>query len=236
MSIFNLHNVYKQASDIVSICTEGQFAIIDENGYPKVATRSCIKATGINELYFSSNVSGHLIQSILNNPKSSVCFEKDGNNITLVGTAQLVNDPEVKKNLWLDWFINHYPGGLDDPDYGIIKFTTEYVSLWMDRKVYKFDVADLKQITSRCGLMCNSCEWKVPNNCKGCIASSGNPFYGTCRIATCAQEKELLHCGLCDEMPCELLKEFSCGDGEHCDIPKGARIEVLKMWAEIPLE
>jgi Uncharacterized stress protein (general stress protein 26) len=125
MSIFNLHNVYKQASDIVSKCTEGQFAIIDENGYPKVATRSCIKVTGINEAYFSSNVSGHLIQSILNNPKSSVCFEKDGNNITLVGKTKLVTDFEVKKDLWLDWFVNHYPGGFDDLDYGIIKFETE---------------------------------------------------------------------------------------------------------------
>lgn len=224
-------DIFKQASDMVNACEVGSFSALDENGYPNVATRSRVKSNGIMEIYFSTDTSGNMANSILRNAKSSVCFRTDGDNISLVGKSEIVTDMAVKKNLWLDWFINHFSGGVEDPEYCVIKFTTERVSMWVDRKVYKFSIDEITEITSRCGLMCNSCDFKEPNNCKGCIASNGNPFYGKCPIAHCAQEKGLLHCGQCDEMPCDNLRDYSCGDSEHSDHPKGARLDVLRMWA-----
>lgn len=223
-------NVFKKATDLVNQCEEGYFGVIDDQGYPDVATRSNIKPNGIVSCYFSSDASGRMVRSIKNNEKTSVCFRNEGDNVTLVGTSSIVHDKEVKKELWQDWFINHYPEGINDPEYCIVKFETKRVSLWVDHEIAQFDISEVQEVTSRCGLMCNNCEWKKPYNCKGCIASNGQPFHGECPIAICAQDKGFTHCGECDSMPCDKLFEYSCGDGEHCDKPKGARLDVLRMW------
>lgn len=82
-------------------------------------------------------------------------------------------------------------------------------------------------IDTRCGLCCAVCEYKSPCNCGGCVATNGKPFHGDCPVATCAQNKKLMHCGECDEFPCKLLSDFS-SDPNHGDTPSGARIEVLR--------
>lgn len=74
-----------------------------------------------------------------------------------------------------------------------------------------------------CGLACSECSYREDSNCKGCIASKGNPFYGgECAIAKCCKDKGIQFCGECGDMPCELLSKFSY-DKEQGD--NGARIE-----------
>ena len=89
----------------------------------------------------------------------------------------------------------------------------------------------MSEIETRCGLICATCEYRERTGCGGCIATNGHPFYGECRLAVCCQEKGHLHCGLCPEFPCELLKEFS-SDPEHGDNPHWARIEQCRTWAK----
>lgn len=86
-------------------------------------------------------------------------------------------------------------------------------------------------IDTRCGLSCETCEYKAPCHCGGCIATMGNPFHGACPVALCCQNKGFAHCGQCTELPCELLQQYSC-DPEHGDTPPGARIERCKKWAQ----
>ena len=73
---------------------------------------------------------------------------------------------------------------------------------------------------------------KIGGTCvnRGCIPTNGNPFHGECPVAVCCQEKGLVHCGQCPEIPCELLTSYSC-DKENGDSPVGARIEQCKRWA-----
>ena len=86
-------------------------------------------------------------------------------------------------------------------------------------------------VESRCGLLCSACQFKATHGCKGCVETMGNPFYGSCPIAACCQDRGYAHCGNCPDMPCQALYDYSCGDGEHCDKPKGARLEVLRQWS-----
>jgi len=66
------------------------------------------------------------------------------------------------------------------------------------------------EIPNPCGLVCDSghCLFfsgeKSPK-CPGCIKCMGNPFWGECKIYKCATEKDVEHCGLCNDFPCELL-------------------------------
>lgn len=226
-------NIFKKASDMINVQEEAIVAVITPDGYPHAATRSNLKSNGLLGSYFTSNTSGVMMSALKENPKASVCYQIGSDNITLTGTCTIVEDMDIKESLWIDWFINHYPGGVADPEYCVVKFTTEKVSLWVEREVTKFNIDEISEQTTYCGLMCQNCEWKEPNNCQGCVASRGKPFYGTCPIAECAIEKNIAHCGECSDLPCDLLNGYSCGDSEHCDNPKGARIDVVKMWAEV---
>jgi hypothetical protein len=57
--------------------------------------------------------------------------------------------------------------------------------------------------------------------CKGCRSDELYVHSGCahCKIRACAEERGILHCGLCDEFPCERIRAFQ-GDGRvhHRDI------------------
>ncbi|HCC08296.1 MAG TPA: hypothetical protein DEP72_09100 [Clostridiales bacterium] len=82
-------------------------------------------------------------------------------------------------------------------------------------------------IESRCGLKCNTCEWKGPMGCKGCMESNGDMAWGTCKLAKCCMDKKHNHCGKCGKFPCDELNEFAY-DKEHGN--NGERLETLKTW------
>ena len=84
---------------------------------------------------------------------------------------------------------------------------------------------------TRCWLICEGCGYREANGCRGCIATMGNPFHGQCPVAQCCQEKGYVHCGQCPELPCELLRQYSC-DPVHGDTPPGKRIEQCRIWRE----
>lgn len=77
-------------------------------------------------------------------------------------------------------------------------------------------------ITTYCGLDCDTCDFKEPCNCGGCVATQGKPFHGHCDVAVCAVAKGKAFCGECENFPCDTLKRYSF-DPEHGD--NGARIE-----------
>lgn len=225
-------NIIKKANDIIKNATEGYVGVIDEEHYPSVATRSIIKPINIFECYFSTGIDGNLATRVKKNSKASVCIRDKNNNISLLGDFEIITDNALKKEMWLDWFINHYKEGVDDPIYCLLKFTTRKVSLWMDGESSEFYVSDLKKAQSRCGLLCDPCTYKESHSCGSCIKTNGHPFHGECPVAICCQERGFVHCGQCSDMPCEKLYEYSCGVSEHCDRPKGARLEMLRMWKD----
>jgi general stress protein 26 len=224
-------NIFEKANQIIRTCGEAQLGVIDENGYPSVSTVSPIKPENVFEMYFSTNIGGGKEKRLSMNNKASVCYCKDGNNITLVGEVEVFTDQETKSKYWLDWFKDHYSGGETDPIYCIIKFTTKRVSLWVGNEGAQFTIDELLTVQSRCGLLCAGCTYKESHGCKGCLKLDGKPFWGTCDVAKCCINKGYPHCGECPDMPCQDLRNMSYGDDEHNDKPEGARIEVCKAWA-----
>lgn len=223
-------NLFAKANQVLRNSDTAYIGVIDQQGYPSVSTASPIRPEDIFSLFFATGIEANKTKRILADKRASVCFRSGENNVTLVGEAEILTDQSSKSAYWLDWFINHFEKGETDPAYCIIKFTTVRLSLWIDRESAEFSVADLLQIQSRCGLLCDGCSYKISQGCKGCMAMQGQPFWGTCPVATCCEAKGYLHCGSCPEMPCELLQEFSCGSGSEADKPAGARIAMCRAW------
>jgi len=111
-------------------------------------------------------------------------------------------------------------------------------------------MADPKLLLGVCGLYCGACyhfQASFPENrhlledaarkgrdllgftCSGCRSSSLYIYAGCaeCQLRACAERKQIQHCGLCDEYPCQQLIAFQ-NDGRvhHLDIQ--ANIAELK--------
>lgn len=85
------------------------------------------------------------------------------------------------------------------------------------------------QMIGRCGAYCGDCEWKERMHCAGCQACNAKVFWGECAIAKCSIEKGYLHCGYCEELPCQKLQD-AFDNPEHGD--SGERLANLRSWAK----
>ena len=83
---------------------------------------------------------------------------------------------------------------------------------------------------SRCGIQCTQCDYAEKMNCKGCLAMN-NPFWGTCDVKNCCEQRKYDHCGQCPDFPCDELTGMSYAEEEG---DNGKRIETCRMWAAYP--
>lgn len=81
-------------------------------------------------------------------------------------------------------------------------------------------------LKAMCGLECEKCSYREPNNCPGCVAAQGKMYWGECPVAVCCRDKELAHCAHCTKFPCKSLESFAY-DATHGDA-EGSRILNLK--------
>jgi len=106
-------------------------ALIDENGYPSASTLSISKADGIKWLTFLSGLESNKAKRISKCNRGSVCINSSKYNITLVGTLEILTDPDIKREMWQEPLSSIYSGP-DDPKYCVIRFNTERYSIFFD--------------------------------------------------------------------------------------------------------
>lgn len=106
-------------------------ALIDLDGYPTASTITASKADGIRWITFCTGLGGTRTNRINNCNRASICFNASDYNITLVGTIEVITDPEVKKEMWYSGLSNHFSGP-EDPNYCVLRFTTERYNLLVD--------------------------------------------------------------------------------------------------------
>lgn len=127
-----------KAEAIMEKASIATIANIDDQGYPRASTISNIKTDGVKEVWFVTGLKSSKVKFFTMNNRASVCYCDEGNNnnnnITLIGTVEVLTDPQLKKQLWMDWFINYFPGGVLDPNYCILKFTANAGVFWIDNQ------------------------------------------------------------------------------------------------------
>lgn len=127
--------IIKRAGEIIAerIGTPQNFctlAFVDLDGYPHTTTISISKADGIRWLTFCTGT-GSKSEIINNCNKASVCINSAEYHISLTGTVEQITDLDVKKEMWYNGLKNHF-SGYDDPNYCVLKFTTERYNLLVD--------------------------------------------------------------------------------------------------------
>jgi len=137
--------IIARAGEIVAKKTGGGndgycvLALIDQNGYPTASTISASKADGINWITFCAGLGSDKTNRIEKCNRASVCFDAIDYNITLVGTIEILTDPDSKKEMWYDGLVNHFSGP-EDLGYCVLRFKTERYNLLVDWKEAKGDL------------------------------------------------------------------------------------------------
>lgn len=134
------NELISKAAAIMKASGTAVIALIDENGFPRASTISCLKTEGINHAWFATGLSSGKVRCIRLNNKAGLCYCDGNNNVTLMGTIEILTEPEIKKEMWVDWFINHFPDGETDPEYCILRFSAEKAVFWIDSKYNEFDL------------------------------------------------------------------------------------------------
>lgn len=134
----------EKMASMVSKSSVAYLASVDEEGYPRVVPMAVIQTDGIAHIWFATGLESQKVQHYKKNPKASVCIQDQHDGITLTGTVEVLQDGETRKKMWVDWFIEHFPGGIDDPNYCLLKFFPKKALIWIDQQFESFDLTDEK--------------------------------------------------------------------------------------------
>ncbi|GAA6256369.1 pyridoxamine 5'-phosphate oxidase family protein [Bacteroides sp. f07] len=122
----------EKAVELLQRCEVVTLASVNKEGYPRPVPMSKISAEGISTIWMSTGADSLKTLDFLSNPKAGLCFQDKGDSVALTGTVEVVTDEKMKKELWQDWFIEHFPGGPADPGYVLLKFESNYATYWIE--------------------------------------------------------------------------------------------------------
>jgi len=138
-AIAKAEEIVKSKTAEVNMGVGVTLSLLDHEGYPTTSTLSISKANGIRQITFGASLDSNKAKRAKANSRASICiFDDDYEsgayyNITLVGDIEVVTDAQTKKETWYPGLEAHFPnGGLDDPSYCVLKFTTKRYNLWVD--------------------------------------------------------------------------------------------------------
>lgn len=134
-------NIVEKADKIVNeLAAKGSenyctLALISPQGYPMMSTITISKCDGIKWMTFCT---GHGVKDerIKHSDKAGVCINSENYHISLTGRIEIVEDIDVKREMWYEGLENHF-SGYDDPNYNVLKFTAEEYNLLIDWEAAK---------------------------------------------------------------------------------------------------
>ncbi|MBD5443935.1 MAG: pyridoxamine 5'-phosphate oxidase family protein [Lachnospiraceae bacterium] len=122
-------------------------ASVDEDGFPNMKAMFVPRKIEGDCFYFTTNLSSMRSQQFMKNPKASLYFYNKGRfkyeGIMLIGTMEVLQDDEIRKEIWRPGDTMYYKQGVTDPDYCVLKFTAIKGRRYCDLKSESFEFAAL---------------------------------------------------------------------------------------------
>ncbi len=127
-----MNSLEEQASAMLQRCPVVVLASIGKDGCPRPVPMCNIKADGTSVIWMATGANSRKTEDFRNDPHAGLCFHEGGNSVVLTGSVEIVTDPALKRELWMDAFIDHFPGGPDDPNYVLLQFRKSEATYWID--------------------------------------------------------------------------------------------------------
>ena len=150
----NIKDVVKviQASESAQIATFGKdetegfpeiralLNLANPKMYPKLKDKAISVDGETVTIYFTTNTSSRKIKQIRANNKVCLYFvlPKKFKGISAIGTIEEVTDLSEKEAFWQTGWLIYYHKGPKDPDYTLLKFTSQYMHCWGNLGIHNF--------------------------------------------------------------------------------------------------
>ena len=117
----------EKAEQLLQRCEVVVITSVNEEGYPRPVPMSKIKSEGYSVVWMATGNDSLKTKDFRLNPKAGLCYSENGNSVALTGEVEV-----IKKELWQEWFIAHFPLGPADPNYVLLKFKGQKATIWID--------------------------------------------------------------------------------------------------------
>jgi general stress protein 26 len=101
---------------------------VNKDNAPNIKAMLVMKREGLKTFYFASNNSAIRTEQFKQNNNACVYFSGGPiyRGLMLEGTMEILNDEANKKLIWRNDFKDAYKnGGINDPDYCVLRFTAK---------------------------------------------------------------------------------------------------------------
>jgi len=154
MGLEEVEEVKKSALNLISESKAAYLTTIDSEGFP--ITRAMFNLRNkeqfpefseffqnqedIFSIYISTNTASTKVEHLKNNPLMCVYFCDADNfqGFMLGGSVEFIENPKLKKNIWLDWWTQYYPKGIEDPDYTLLRLNPKTARYYFKLKQVNF--------------------------------------------------------------------------------------------------
>jgi len=116
---------------------------VSKDNAPNIKAMIAAKHDGLKTFYFASNYSAMRTEQLKQNKNACLYFNGGliYRGLMLEGTMEILNDREVKVLVWNNKFKGAYKnGGIDDPDFCVLKFTAKTGRYYFYYSTESFDV------------------------------------------------------------------------------------------------
>lgn len=127
-----METLKEKATVMLQKCETVVLTSVNNEGYPRPVPMSKIKTDGFSTVWMATGLNSVKTNDFTANPKAGLCYGENGNSVALTGEVEIITDEITKKEMWQDWFIEHFTQGATDPNYVLLKFTGNHVTFWID--------------------------------------------------------------------------------------------------------
>ncbi len=132
-----IREIEEQADLLVSKCEIMFVSSVSGNGYPRTCCVNKLCDKGFRDVYFVTSKRSEKqgkAKHFEDNTKASVCFQNEGDSLTLVGEVEFITDKDEMKLLWNENDRNFFKKGIEDPKIRFIHFHTLEATFWIGQK------------------------------------------------------------------------------------------------------
>ena len=137
-----LNNARQIAEKIISEAQVAVFVNVDSNLTPLAKAMYPAYKSGISHIWFNTDATSNRLNQLQANSLSTVyCYDPvKVEGVMLVGNTFVEKERIWRERLWKKEFEEGYPGGIDDPDYQVLRFDTKWCNCFFDSKSVTFSV------------------------------------------------------------------------------------------------
>ena len=124
--------ITEKAADLLAQCENVTVVSIDADGYPRPVQMSKIHAEAYNDVWMATSADSVKVNDFKANNKAGLCYARYGDGVALRGRVEIITDDAVRKDMWQDWFVHHFPSGPADPGYVLLHFIGTEATFWIN--------------------------------------------------------------------------------------------------------